>query len=109
MEKEDFVATMLEKNSNGAVKQTVVQTPGAIGYVGLGYIDSTVKAVKIDEDGQLIEASVQNVLAGTYPVSRGLNMFTNGQATELAKAFIDFILSSEGQQIVEDEGFVPVS
>jgi phosphate transport system substrate-binding protein len=109
MDDQEFVATMLEKNSNGAVQQTIAGTPGAIGYVGLGYVDETVKGVKIDVDGTLVEPTVENVIAGTYPISRELNMFTNGEATGLAAAYIDYILSPEGQAIVEDEGFVPIA
>ncbi|MDT8357410.1 MAG: phosphate ABC transporter substrate-binding protein [Methanomicrobiaceae archaeon] len=109
MAKQEFVATMLEKNSNGAVKQTIQQTPGAIGYVGLGYIDATVKAVPIDSDGTLIGPSVETVLSGEYPISRGLNMFSQGEPSGLAAEFLDFIMSAEGQAIVEDEGFVPVA
>lgn len=108
MNKEDFVSTMLEKNSNGAVKQTVSQTPGAIGYVGLGYIDTTIKAVKIKESGKEVEPTVANVQNGSYPISRSLYMLVNGEPEGLVKDFIDFILSSEGQAIVEEEGFVPV-
>lgn len=109
MNKEDFVSTQLEKNSNGAVQQTIAQTPGAIGYVGLGYVDDTVKALKIDVDGTAVEPTVANVLNNAYPLSRSLNMFTKGEATGLAKDYIDFILSPEGQKIVEEEGFVPLA
>jgi len=108
MQKDDFVATALEKNSNGAVKQTVSQTPNAIGYVGLGYVDNSVKAVKIKRDGVEIEPTVENVLNGEYPISRSLYMITNGEPKGIAKEFIDFVLSEEGQRIVEEEGFVPV-
>lgn len=108
MRKEDFVATMLEKNSNGAVKQTVSQTPGAIGYVGLGYIDETVKALNIKSGGKEVEPTVANVLNGSYPISRSLYILVNGKPTGLTKEFIDFILSPEGQAIVEEEGFVPL-
>jgi phosphate transport system substrate-binding protein len=104
MEKANFSALLLEKNSNGAVQQTAAQTPGAIGYVGLGYIDSTVKALKINN----ITASVQNVLMGTYPISRDLYMFTKGNATGEAKEFILYLQSTEGQAIVTQEGFVPL-
>lgn len=103
MDKEDFMDTMLEKNSNGAVHQTVSQTKGAIGYVGLGYIDDNVKALKIDG----VEPTVSNVMDGSYPVARNLNMFTNGEPTGLALEFLNFIDSDEGQAIIEEEGFVP--
>jgi phosphate transport system substrate-binding protein len=103
MEKEDFVATMLEKNSNGAVHQTVSQTEGAIGFVGLGYVDNEIKALKIGG----VQANVANVVSGDYPIARNLNMFTLGTATGIAEEFLKYIDSDEGQQIVEDEGFVP--
>jgi phosphate transport system substrate-binding protein len=106
MEKADYVSTQLEKNSNGAVKQTVAQTPGAIGYVGLGYLDATVKALKIDADGTLVEPSIETVTSGAYPVSRTLNMFTKGEASGLSKDYLDYILSPAGQKIVEEEVFV---
>ncbi|NYT05856.1 MAG: phosphate ABC transporter substrate-binding protein [Methanomicrobiales archaeon] len=109
MGKEEFVATQLEKNSNGAVKQTVEQTPGAIGYVGLGYVDAAIGSIAIDTGGVLVEPTVDNVLAGKYPVARSLLMITQGEAAGLAKDFIDFLLSAEGQQIVAEEGFVPVA
>jgi phosphate transport system substrate-binding protein len=109
MDKQEFVPTMLEKNSNGAVQQTIAGTPGAIGYVGLGYVDDTVKGVEIDVDGTLVEPTVENVIAGTYPISRELNMFTDGEATGIAATFLEYILSDEGQAIVEEEGFVPVA
>ncbi len=103
MKKENFTTTMLEKNSNGAVHQTVSTTEGAIGYVGLGYLDSEVKAVQIDG----IDPTVANVMAGTYPISRALNMYTNGEPTGIALEFLKYLDSTEGQTIVRDEGFVP--
>jgi phosphate transport system substrate-binding protein len=110
MEKEDFVDTMLEKNSNGAVHSTVSTTPGAIGYVGLGYIDNKIKALDIEnEQGNYTTPSVQNVLDGKYPIYRNLNMFTDGEPTGLAKEFLDYITSDEGQEIVTEEGFVPIN
>ncbi|EHQ34710.1 phosphate ABC transporter substrate-binding protein [Methanoplanus limicola] len=108
MNKEDFVATQMEKNSNGAVQQSVAHTPGAIGYVGLGYIDDSIKAVNIDTNGNVVVPTIDNVVKGTYPIARSLNMFTSGEATGLSKDYINFILSSEGQAIVEEEGFVSV-
>ena len=109
MDEEDFVSTQLEKNSNGAVAQTVSQTPGAIGYLSMGYLDDSLKALDINVDGTLIEATVDNVLSGKYPVARNLNMFTDGQASGLAADFIAYILGSDGQAIVVEEGYVPVA
>lgn len=103
MNKGNFTSNMLEKNSNGAVHQTVSSTEGAIGYIGLGYLDENVKAVKING----IDATIANVVANTYPISRALNMFTKGEPTGIALEFLKYLDSNDGQAIVEDEGFVP--
>lgn len=103
MNKEDFVDTMLDKNSNGAVHQTISQTEGAIGFVGLGYVDDAVMALKVDG----VVANVDNVKDGSYPIARNLNMFTNGEPTGIVLEFLNYVHSDEGQTIVIDEGFVP--
>ena len=108
MKKGDFLPLMLEKNSNGAVTQTVSQTPGALGYVGLGYLHNTVKALHVEKNGKEIAPTIENVQNGSYPLSRQLYMLVNGEPTGLIKAFIDFILSDKGQTIITKEGFVPV-
>jgi len=95
----------LQKPSNGAAKTTVSQTPSAIGYIGLGYVDDTVKM--IDVDG--VTASETTILDGSYPISRNLYMITNGEPEGLAKTFLDYLLSAEGQEIVAEEGFIKVS
>jgi len=104
MDKEDFAVTLQERNSNGGVYISVAQTPGAIGYVSLGYVDGGVKSLKIDN----ITSNVDNVLAGFYPIARDLSMFTNGNAAGLAKEFIEYVQSTEGQLFVLEEGFVPL-
>jgi len=105
------VKTMLEKNSNGAVAQTVAQTPGAIGYVSIGYVSNDVKALPIwyNDPAKAIAPTVQNVSDKSYPANRELFMFTNGAPTGLAADFISFIESAQGQKIVSDEGYVPLS
>lgn len=107
MKKADFVKTQLEKNSNGAVKQTIEQTPNAIGYVGLGYIDETVHAVPLSVNGTLITPSLETVKNKTYPLSRPLHLLTKGQPTGNAAQFIAFLATPEGQKIITDEGFLP--
>jgi phosphate transport system substrate-binding protein len=109
MKKTNYTSTMLEKNSNGAVKQTITQTPGAIGYVGIGYVDKDVKAVPVIVNGTPIQASIGTVIGKTYPISRPLLMITQGPPAGLAKSYIDFILSPAGQKIVTEEGFVPLA
>jgi phosphate transport system substrate-binding protein len=102
--------SMLEQNSNGAVAQSVAQTPGAIGYVSIGFLSSDVKALPIWYNAQsMIVPSQATVANKTYPISRDLYMITNGQPTGLAKDYIDFILSPDGQKIVSDQGYVPLT
>jgi len=102
------IKSMLEKNSNGAITQTIAQTPGAIGYVSIGFVDKSVKALPIwwNDPNKAVSPTKGNVLDRSYPVNRELFMFTNGQPTGLAKDYIDFILSPDGQKIVDEEGYV---
>jgi phosphate transport system substrate-binding protein len=101
---------MLEKNSNGAVLQTVAQTPGSIGYVSIGFVSNDVKALPIWWNSQqFIAPTLDNVKTKKYPISRDLYVITNGKPTGLTGDFIKYILSPEGQKIVSDEGYVPVS
>lgn len=109
MKKEDFVPTQLEKNSNGAVKQTVMQTPGAVGYVGLGYVDETTRAVPILVSGSPVEPTVNSVLNGQYPIARPLLMITKGEPRGLAKEYLTFLTGPSGQAIIVKEGFVPLA
>ncbi len=90
--------------SNKAVATTVSQTPSSIGYIGLGYLSADVKALIIDN----VLPSNKTVVSGEYKLARPLFMYTNGQPKGLAKDLIDFILSSQGQNIVSDIGFVPI-
>jgi phosphate transport system substrate-binding protein len=98
---------MLEKNSNGAVLQTVAQTPGAIGYVSIGFVSNDVKALPVWYNaGRIVAPDLANVKDRTYPVSRELYVITNGKPSGLAGDFIQYILSADGQKIVADEGYV---
>lgn len=90
--------------SNLEVARAVEQTPGGIGYVGLGYLSDKVKVLKVNG----VTPSEATVRDGSYPLARPLYMYTNGNPTGISKSFIDFILSTEGQKIVRDNGFVPV-
>jgi phosphate transport system substrate-binding protein len=95
-------ANALLQASNQAVVTTVSKTPGAIGYCGLGYLSDAVKLITVN--GVVCEKS--NVLKGTYPLARPLFLYTNGKPEGAAKIFIDFLLGSEGQKIVEEQGFI---
>lgn len=89
-------------NSTSVMMTTVAGDENAIGYISLGSLNDTVKAVKIDG----AEASAENVANDTYKVSRPFNIVTSKDASDAAKDFENYIMSAEGQQIVEDNGYI---
>ena len=89
-------------NSTSVMMTTVSGDENAIGYISLGSLNDTVKAVKIDG----AEASAENVSNDTYKVSRPFNIVTSKEAGDAAKDFVNYIMSAEGQQIVEDNGYI---
>lgn len=91
--------------SNGAVRTTISVTPGSIGFLSFGYLDDTTKPVAID--GNL--PTEENASSGAYSVVRPLNMVTYGDPEGIAKAFLDFVLSEDGQAIVVEEGYLKVN
>jgi len=91
--------------SNGAMKSSVKADVNGIGYLSIGYLDSSVTGCEYEG----VLPTEANVVSGTYTVSRTLNIITNGEPSQEAKAFIDFLLSSEGQKIVVEEGYIPVN
>ena len=90
------------QSSNGAIKSRVATTPGAIGFIGLGFVDHSVKAVLVDG----IKSEVKTVKNGNYPVHRPLFMYTNGEATGNVKKFIDLAKTPAGKRIISEIGFV---
>ncbi|MDQ0086974.1 phosphate transport system substrate-binding protein [Paenibacillus anaericanus] len=96
----------IQEDSSGTVKKLVKETPGAIGYLALSYLDDSIKTVKYDG----VEANVDNVANGTYPVWAYEHMYTKGEANEVITAFLDFIKSDEVQNAdVVELGYIPVS
>ncbi|MDO4787171.1 MAG: phosphate ABC transporter substrate-binding protein [Fretibacterium sp.] len=91
--------------SSGAMVGTVAGNRFAIGYDGIGYVDDTIRALSVEG----VAPSAENAKAGRYPLSRELYMYTAGEPAGDAKSFIDYMLSQDGQRIVEGEGFIPVS
>ena len=90
-------------NSTSVMMTTVEGNPYAIGYISLGSLNDTVKAVTVDG----VEATVENVESGEYTVSRPFLVFTTEDISELGQDFMNFIMSDEGQAIVEEEGYIP--
>ena len=92
-------------NSTSVMMTTVSGDENAIGYISLGSLNDTVKAVKIDG----AEASAENVANDTYKVSRPFNIITTDKLSDAAQDFENYIMSADGQQIVEDNGYIKVA
>lgn len=91
-------------NSTSVMMTSVSSDPAAIGYISLGSLDDSVKAVKIDG----VEATPENVKQGSYPIARSFNMVTKDTVSDAAQDFITFIMSADGQSIVADNKYIPV-
>ncbi|MBN2335603.1 phosphate ABC transporter substrate-binding protein, partial [Candidatus Bathyarchaeota archaeon] len=100
----EFVASAGVKPSNGEMRAAVAGNEYGIAYVSFGYIDGSLSAAMIEG----VEASVENVNNGEYPITRILWMFTKGMPSTLEAAFIEFIQGPEGQAVVEDMGYIPI-
>ncbi len=101
--KVDYTTTEAMITNNTSVMMTTVAGDDyAIGYISLGSLNDTVKAVKVDG----AEANSENVKNGTYKVSRPFNIVTTGNESDIAKDYIAYILSADGQKIVEDNGYI---
>ena len=92
------------QSSSQTVKNTIATTKGAIGYDGLGYVDSSVKAISYDG----VMPSKETAINKSYKLSRHLYMYTNGSPTGAVKDFIDFVLGPDGQSIVDEVGFIKI-
>lgn len=102
----DFDPAAAVLPGTGQVRSVVAQSAGAIGYISLGFVDRSVKALTIDG----VHPSETTVANRTYPISRVLHFFTKGAPRGLAKAYIDYILSSRIQEnVVRDAGFLPIT
>ena len=102
---DNTVATAEISNSTSVVMQSVVGNRNAIGYISLGSLNDEVKAVSVDG----VAATAENIVNGTYNVSRPFNIATKESISELAADFVDYILSADGQAIIEEEGYISVS
>ncbi|MCP8310128.1 MAG: phosphate ABC transporter substrate-binding protein [Candidatus Methylarchaceae archaeon HK01M] len=100
----EIAGEALVKTSNGEVRAIVATDDNSMAYLSLGYVDGTLKAISIGG----IEATIENVLSEDYPIIRTLWLITKGTPNTLAQSFIDFVLSDEGQQVVEELGYTKV-
>jgi phosphate transport system substrate-binding protein len=104
--KTEDLAGSIQEDASGTVKKLVSETPGAIGYLALSYIDDSVKTVKYEG----VEPTVDNVTSGSYPVWAYEHMYTKGEPDAATKAFLDYMVSDEVQnKDVVDLGYIPAS
>lgn len=111
LKKKNFASNALLMAATGAVVQSVSQTKGAIGYVGLAYLEKNIKPINVsfDQGKNFVEPTVQNAKTKKYPITRPLYYYYISSKEAAFKPFINFILSAEGQKIVLAEGYVPIS
>ena len=108
LKNKNYMNGIMSMPATGAIVQSVSQTKGAIGYVGLAYLNKDIKAVNVSYDGgkTFTEPSVANAKNKTYPIVRPLYYYYEIKSEAKVKPFIDYILSAEGQTIVSEIGFI---
>lgn len=104
-ESEELTGDAQISDGSGNIKTTVQGNENAIGYISFGYLDDSINSVKIGG----VEPTEENVYNDSYPISRPFLLVTKGEATDDAKAFIDYILSDDGQNTIKEEGFMSVN
>jgi len=110
LKNKNYVNGIMSMPATGAIIQSISQTKGAIGYVGLAYLNKDVKAVHVSYDAgkKYVEPSIANAKNGSYPIVRPLLYYYVTSSEKKVKPFIDFILSDTGQKIVSDIGFITI-
>jgi phosphate transport system substrate-binding protein len=104
MEKEEINLEALVQDSNGAIRQVVGSDPNAIGYISLGLVNETVKALKISG----VEPNLRNIFYGHYRLVRPFLFVFNGKPEGEANSFLEFVLSPEAQELLQKEGLVTI-
>ena len=94
----------ITEDSNGTVREIVANDPHAVGFISLGLVNEQVRALALDG----VEGSEASIRAGRYKLVRPFLFLTKGEPSGVARAFIDFVLSDEGQELVKKEGLIPV-
>jgi phosphate transport system substrate-binding protein len=105
---DEYRPDALTQPATGGIVSEVSQNANAIGYIGFAYIDSSIKALSLDSGNGPITPTVETILDGSYPLSRSLYFYTNGEPAGPTKEFIDFVTSQKGQEIVSTVGYIPL-
>ncbi|MGB9939945.1 PstS family phosphate ABC transporter substrate-binding protein [Methanosarcina sp.] len=105
---DEYRPDALTQAATGGIVGEVSQNPSAIGYIGVAYLDESVKALNLDAGNGPEAPTPENILSGAYPLSRPLYFYTNGEPTGLTKEFVDFVMSEKGQNLVSEVGYFPI-
>lgn len=110
LDKKNYATTVLNMPATGAIVQSLGQTKGAIGYIGLAYINNEVKPLEVsyDQGATFVSPNMETAKNKSYPISRPLYYIYDAKNSEKLKAYIDFVLSAEGQKLVEEIGYIPL-
>lgn len=110
LEEKNYASNVLSMPATGAIVQSVGQTSGAIGYIGLAYETKSVKQLAVSYDGgkNYVSPSVESAMDKSYPISRPLFFFYKKENSDKVKPYIDFTLSEAGQKIVLEVGYIPL-
>ncbi len=98
----------LTQATTGGIVSEVAQNPNAIGYIGFAYVNKDIKVLSLDNGKGSVLPTSKTILSGEYPLSRTLQIYTNGEPSGLTKEFNDFMLSQKGQNIVSKVGYIPL-
>lgn len=109
LKNKNYMSSSLSMPATGAVIQSISQTRGAIGYVGLAYLSHRIKSLAVSYDGKhFASPSIENAINKSYPIVRPLFYYYNKEKTEQVLPLLNFILSNHGQKIIKKNGYVPV-
>lgn len=110
LDNKNYMSSILSMPATGAIIQSVKQTKGAIGYIGLAYLNRFVKPLSVSYDGgrHYAEPSVRTAADGSYPIVRPLYYYYDAEKESIVSPFVSYVLSPAGQQSVLEQGFVPV-
>lgn len=109
--KAEYTPSALMLPSNDQIHNEVAKNPKAIGYIGLGYVDEDVKPLKVaaKEGEHFVAPSQEAIVSGDYPIARPLLFYTRGEPEGLTKTYINWVLGTEGQKVVQEQDFVPLA
>jgi phosphate binding protein len=111
LKNKNYMSGIMSMPATGAIVQSISQTKGAIGYVGLAYLNKDLKAIHVsyDQGKTFVEPTIENAKNETYPIVRPLYYYYDTTAESKVKSFIDFVLSDKGQKIVSEIGFISIN